>query len=110
MVPDDHATIYERSVMRELSRLLGSRPRGADVLAARADLGHDAYTVKLMAEANIEEAAVLNYSGSIHLSAVLYGSHRQLEPVHTLLTRSSALALATLRDGTICPTWSFSAV
>jgi predicted TIM-barrel fold metal-dependent hydrolase len=55
---DAHATIYYRWTMRELSRLLGCRPGDADVLAARADLGHDAYAAKLMAEANIEGAVI----------------------------------------------------
>ncbi len=57
---DAHATIYYRWTMRELARLLRCDPKEASVLEARAELGHDAFAAKLMAEANVE-AAVLDH-------------------------------------------------
>ena len=56
-VPD---TIYYRWAIRELARTLNCRPIESDVLARRAELGHDAVAARLMAEANVE-AAVLDH-------------------------------------------------
>ncbi len=55
---DAHATVYYRWTLRELGRLLGCEPLEAEVLKARADLGHDAYAAKLMAEANVAGAVI----------------------------------------------------
>lgn len=55
---DANASIYYRWTMRELGRVLGCKPVESDVLAARADLGHDGFAAKLMVEANIEGAVV----------------------------------------------------
>ncbi len=55
---DASGSIYYRWTMRELARVLCCKPVEFDVLAARADLGHDAFAAKLMAEANIEGAVI----------------------------------------------------
>jgi uncharacterized protein len=51
-------SIYYRWTIRELGRVLECEANEVEVLAARAELGHDALAEKLMAEANIEGAIV----------------------------------------------------
>lgn len=58
--PGVPGTVYYRWTLRELAGLLGCAPREADVLEARAALGHDAFAGKLMTSAGIE-AAVLDF-------------------------------------------------
>jgi hypothetical protein len=53
-------TLYYRWTIRELARTLGCRPTESDVLARRAELGHDAVAARLMEEAKVE-AAVLDH-------------------------------------------------
>jgi len=52
------SSIYYRWTIRELARVLNCDPIEAEVLAARAEIGHEALATKLMAEANIEGAIV----------------------------------------------------
>ncbi len=58
--PGVPGTVYYRWTLWELAGLLGCVPREADVLEARAALGHDAFAGKLMTSAGIE-AAVLDF-------------------------------------------------
>ncbi len=49
-------TVYFRWTVRELARVLDCDPTEDDVLATRAGMGHEAFTARLMAEANVESA------------------------------------------------------
>ena len=55
---DANATIYYRWTLRELARVLDCKPVESEVLAARAELSHDAFAAELMAEANVSGAVV----------------------------------------------------
>ncbi len=58
--PGVPGTVYYRWTLWELAGLLGCAPHEAEVLEARAALGHDVFAGKLMAAAGIE-AAVLDF-------------------------------------------------
>ncbi len=62
--PGVPGTVYYRWTLRELAGLLGCAPREADVMEARAALGHDAFAGKLMTSAGIESAVLdFKYAG-----------------------------------------------
>jgi uncharacterized protein len=52
------SSIYYRWTIRELARVMECTASEDEVLAARAEIGHEALATKLMAEANIEGAVV----------------------------------------------------
>lgn len=93
-------SVYYRWTLRELGRLLGCAPDESAVLAARNELGRDAFAARLMAEAKIE-GAVLDFLYAVRGSDTfsVAAMSEQLGGAHTVgALRLESVLEALVRD------------
>ena len=79
VAPDIATSVYYRWVIRELARVFECPNREDEVLAARAELGHEAVAQRLMSESNLN-GAIIDF-GFAGRGSDLYSVEEMSEPL-----------------------------